>query len=614
MINFLLKNLLQYITFLIFVFSCTTNSFAQTSTDEQLAAQYLQNKEYDKAVDLYGNLFDKQQEYIYYIPYLQCLTELKNYKVAEKLIKKQIKQNSLVPQYGVDLGYLYLEQDNANKAKAQFESLIKNMQQSKQYVIDLANAFIYRNQTEYAIQLYLKARKSMKEYYPFCFELAEIYETQKEYEKMMEEYVLMIEFNPLKLEEVQNALQTILSEDIDLKKSAALKIILLKKIQKNPDEIFYSEMLLWYSTQLKDFETALVQAKSLDKRLGESGKRVFSIARLASSNEYYDVAINAYNFIIKKGADNYYYINSKIEILDVKYLKVTNSITSSKQDIVNLEADYKSVLVELGKSSSSISIMKNLAHIEAFYLDKSDDAIKLLNEALEIKSAQAISLAECKIELADILLMTGEVWDATLLYSQVDKAFKNEPIGSLAKYKNAKLSYYIGEFEWAKAQLDVLKAATSKLIANDAMALSLLLNDNIDTDSTYEGLIMYSAADLYLFRNKTDSALLKLDSLLKKFNYHTLFDEVYFKKAEIYIKKGLNDSAVVYYDKIINEYSYDILGDDATYKLAVMYEDVYKDSKKAMDLYDKLMTNYPGSTYVVDARKRYRVLRGDIVN
>ncbi|NTU70168.1 tetratricopeptide repeat protein, partial [bacterium] len=486
------------------------------------------------------------------------------------------------------------------------------MQLSKEYVVDLANAFIYRSQTDYAIQLYLKARKLMKGYYSFCYELAEIYNGQKEYEKMMEEYIGMVEFNSANLEDVQNTLQTLLSEDVDLKKSTALKVVLLKKIQQNPDETFYSEMLLWYSTQMKDFETALVQAKSLDKRKAEMGKRVFSLARLAASNAYYDVAISAYNYIIEKGADNYYFINSKMEILDVKYLKVTSTTTSTKQDIINLENDYKSALNELGKSSASLSMMKNLAHIQAFYLDKSADAITLLNEALEIKTAEPIALAECKIELADILLMTGEVWDATLLYSQVDKAFKNEPIGSMAKFKNAELSYYIGEFEWAKAQLDVLKASTSKLIANDAMALSLLISDNIDPDSTYEGLRMYSKADLYVFRNKTDSAIIMLDSLLQKFSYHPLNDEVYFKKAEIYAQKGLYDSAVVYYQKVFTDYSYDILADDATFKLAVMYEEVYKDSKKAMDLYDKLMTNYPGSTYVVEARKRYRALRGDV--
>lgn len=599
---------------ILLIFSINTVSFSQTETDEQLAAQYFQNKEFDKAVVLYEKLYGKKQEYIYYTPFLNCLVELKDYKKAEKIIKKQIKVHPLIPQYGVDLGYLYLAQGNETLAKEQFESLIKKAQQEKQYVIDLANAFLYRNETDYAIQTYLKARKLMKGSYPFNMELADIYDSRKEYEKMMDEYISLIEFSVSYLDDVQNLLQTMLAEETDNNKSTALKNILLKRTQQNPDETFYSEMLLWYSIQMKDFETALVQAKSLDRRKKEDGKMVFNIARLAASNGYYNVAINAYQYIISKGSENYYFLNCKIEILDVKYLKITGTTTYILNDLTELEKDFQSALNELGKSPSSISLMKNLAHLQAFYLDKSSDAIKLLYEALEFRNAQPKALAGCKIELADILLMTGEVWEATLLYSQVEKAFKDEPVGHLAKFKNAKLSYYIGEFEWAKAQLDVLKAATSKLIANDAMELSLLISDNSETDSTYMALGMYAGADLLIFRNKPDDGLLTLDSLLAKYPNHSLSDEVYYKKADVYLKKGLNDSAVVYYQKIIDKYWFDILGDDAMFRLAALYEDVYKDSKKAMDMCEKLMTIYPGSTYAVEARKKYRALRGDAVN
>lgn len=600
---------------IILIFCFRGNSIAQTdTTDDALAAQYFQNKEYDKAEVLYERLFNKKQEYVYYSPYLECLIQQKEFKKAEKIIKKQIKVHPLIPQYGVDLGYLYLSQPDESAAKTQFELMIKNAQKDKQYIIDLANAFLIRNETNYAIQTYLKARKAASSLYPFSLELAEIYNGQKQYEKMMDEYIGLIEYSSSYLDEVEGLLQDIIADDIDGKKGTALKNILLLRIKEKPEETFYSEMLLWYSTQIKDFETAFIQAKAIDRRNKEDGKRVFSIARLASSNGFYDVAISAYQYIIDKGSDNYYFLNSEIEILDVKYLKITSTTTYTKVDLVSLEKDYKTALTELGKSSSSITLMINLAHLQAFYLDSSAAAIKLLYEALEIKTAKPASLAKCKIELADILLMTGEIWDATLLYSQVDKDFKDEPIGAEAKFKNAKLSYYIGEFEWAKAQLDVLKAATSKLIANDAMALSLLISDNSDMDSTYQALLIYSRADLLEFRNKNDEALQTLDSLFSKYKYHSLFDEAYYKKAEIYIKKGLNDSAVVYYKKIMTDYTYDILGDDATYKLAVMYEDVYKDKQKAMDTYEKLMTTYPGSTFVVEARKKYRALRGDVLN
>lgn len=614
MIDVKKKILIKFLLLSLLIFFINAFSFAQDETDEQLAAQYLQNKEYDKAVVLYEKLYNKKQDYLYYSSYLTCLIELKDFKTAEKIIRKQMKKNTGVPQYGVDMGYMFLTQNDEEKAKEQFDLMIKNAQKEKQYVIDLANAFLLRDQTDYAIETYLKMRKSMTGYYPYNLELADIYESQGAYEKMMEEYVALIEYNQTEyLTKVQDLLQDILNEDTDGKKGAALKKVLLKRVKDFPDEDFYSEMLLWYSTQMKDFETALVQAKALDKRNKEDGKRVFNLARTASSNENYDVAIAAYQYIIDKGSGNYYFLNSKMELLDTKYLKITTS-TYTAQDIEDLESDYQSALDELGKSSSSISVMKNYAHLMAFYSDSTNAAIKLLYEVLDLKTAQAKSLAECKTELADILLMTGEVWEATLLYSQVEKAFKDEPIGHLAKFKNAKLFFYIGEFEWAKAQLDILKAATSKLIANDAMSLSLLISDNSDMDSSYDAIGVYSRADMLVFRNKYDDALITLDSLFTKYTYHSLFDEAYYKIAEIYAKKGLADSSIVYYKKVEENYAYDILADDALFKLGGIYETIYKDNTKAMEYYEKLMANYPGSTYVVEARRKYRTLRGDDVN
>lgn len=600
--------------FFIFFFPLLLSSsliLAQDNTDEELAAQYYQNKEYEKAVVLYEKLFSKSAEYQYYLPYLDCLIQTKDFQKAEKVVKKQVKIHALIPQYGVDLGYLYSVEGETKLSTAQYDAMIKGMQDEKQYVIDLANAFLLRDQTDYAIQTYLKARKISKLAYTFNLELADIYEGQKQYEKMMDEYVSLLESNDYYTEEIKNELQSQLADDPDLKKSAALKNVLLKRVQDYPGKDFYAEMLLWYSIQVKDFDVALIQAKSLDRRNKEEGKRVFDVARLAVSNEYYDVAISAYQYVIDKGSENYYYLNSRLEIMDAKFSKITSTALYTTAELNSLEADYKSALTDLGKNVSTISLMKNLAHLQAFYLDKSAEAIKLLYETLDLTNAQPSVLAECKIELADILLMTGDVWEATLLYSQVDKAFKDEPIGHLAKFKNAKLSFYIGEFAWAKAQLDILKAATSKLIANDAMELSLLISDNISTDSSYDALAMYARADLLQFRNKLDDALLVLDSFPAKFPSHSLADEVLYKKAKIFVLKGLYDSAVVYYKAIIEGYSYDILGDDAIFDLAKLYEEKYKDKALAMKYYEKLITEFPGSIYTIEARKRYRTLRGD---
>ena len=109
----------------------------------------------------------------------------------------------------------------------------------------------------------------------------------------------------------------------------------------------------------------------------------------------------------------------------------------------------------MGINKQSVSMVRNLAHLEAFYLDKTDQAIEQLNHIIELNNINPLDKADCKLDLADILLFTNDVWEATLLYQQVNLDFRNDAIGQEAKFRNARLSYYIGEFKWAQAQLDV---------------------------------------------------------------------------------------------------------------------------------------------------------------
>ncbi len=589
-------------------------ALTQTGTKEELAAQYFKNGEYEKAAVLYEELYNKKPDTYYYSCFLNSLLKTENYKDAEKLIRKNIKQDPFSLKYYVDLGYVYGQSGNEQKAEKTYEDGISKLGPDREQVTDLANAFMMREQVDYALKTYEKGRKLLKNIYPFCMELAEIYEKKQDYENMINEYLNMIEFDPSYLTNVQNTLQMKLETDVNNKISTALKTTLLSRIQKNPSETFYSEMLLWYAIQQKDFESAFIQAKSLDRRFNEDGERIFKLAALSQSNGDYEVAIKAYKYIISKGRENYYYVDSKAGLLNAQFLKITNTFNYGQKELAELEKEYISTLDELGKNSETISLINDLAHLQGFYLNKEDDAVELLNTAISLNNVKPAIQAECKIELADIMLMKGEVWEATLLYSQVEKAFKNEPIGSQAKFKNAKLSYYIGEFGWAKAQLDVLKAATSKLIANDAMDLSLLISENIDVDSSTTALKIYARAELLEFQNKYDEALKTLDSISITISVHPISDEVLFKKADIKLKQGLFNEADSLLQKVVDYYTYDILADDALFLLAELNQYKFNDLNKAMELYQKILVDYPGSLYVVEARKRFRSLRGDVLN
>lgn len=603
---------IKYIVLLLIVAASTARVFAQPSTDEQLAQQFYQNKEFDKALDYYEKLYNKKSPQIFYQPYLSCLLETKDFKKAEKIAKKQIKQNPDALNFNVDLGIVYLRSEEPDKAKTEWEKAIKLVKQDDQ-VFTLANAFIAIREYDYAIAAYLRGRRISQTNYPFSFELADVYRTKGDKLAMINEYLDVLEINDSYIQSVQNALQTSFNND-DNKQNEILKTELLKRISRNPDKTIFSEFLIWMQIQLKDFEGAFVQAKALDKRKKEEGVRVMGLAQLFAQNENYDLAAKAYQFVIAKGKDNYYYMNARMELINVQYLKVTAKGNYTQIDLQELEKNFNITIDELGKSAATFSLLKNLAHLKAFYLNKSQEAIDILEETIVLPQLSNISQAECKLELADILLMTGDIWEASLRYSQVEKSFKYDAIGQEAKFRVARISYYTGDFKWAQAQLDVLKGATSKLIANDALELSLTISDALAIDTNEAPLLIFARADLLSFQNKDEQAISTLDSINTLFPNHALADNILYKKASIELKHGKFNEAAAFYEDIIKDYGEDLLGDDAVFKLADLNENQFKNIDKAKELYQQLLEKYPSSLYVVEARKRFRKLRGDIIN
>ncbi len=578
-------------------------------TDEQIAAQYFRNRNFEKAVVLYEELYENKNRALYYTYYFYCLLELERYKDAEKLAKDQIRAYPGRGKYEVDLGYVYSRSGETAKAKKQFDNALKEMPADKNEVQQLANAFQYRGQTDYAVEAYEQGRRMLD--YPFYLELGNLYRQTRNYSEMVEAYLDCVDYDYITLTTVQSRLQSVLADDPEQQVSEYLRVGLLKRIQKEPEKVYFSEMLLWLSMQNEDFEMALIQARAIDRRLDEDGQRLIELAEIALVNKEYDVAIEAYKYVLKKGSGSFLYLDARIGLLYAHYLRTIETAVHDENDLRELEDEYLSTLDEFGRNSSTVIIMQYLGHLQAFYLDKPAEAVAVLNEAIGMPNAADRNTAACKIELADVYLLTGDVWEAKLLYAQVEKAFKLDPLGYEAKYKNARLSFYMGEYDWAKAQLDVLKAATSKLIANDALRLSVLISDNIGADSSTVALAMYGRADLLLYRNREEEALATLDSIFTLATHHPIFDEVLLKKAEIRERQERYQDAAGLLEQLLDKYAYDITADNALYMLAQLNENQLGNPEKAQELYQRLLNDYPASLFSVDARKRFRILRGD---
>ena len=605
--------------------ACSGAVIAQQSQDEQLALQYYRDKEYDKAVELFEKLHNKKSDsYIYYY-YYHALLELERYDDAEKMLKKQVKAYPNVPRYKVDLGYVYERAGDNAKAEKIYQECLKNLQAKETAVSELNNAFMSRGKYDYAAETILKGRKLLDNEQYLSKNLISIYKALHQNDKIIDEIISLVKTDNEKYQnDVQTAIQDLLMDDEDNQQYMNIRTALQKFLQKNPSNILCIKELYWISQLHKDYEEAFVLAKALDKRLKMEGVYIYELATVAAANHDYNTAIEALIYIIKKGEDAHNYVQAKMKILDVKYMQLIETSPVKMVDAINLEQDFRKALEENGIHSGTMDWIRKYAHLLAFYVNKPQEAIEVLNQAMAA-TRDPKEKNQYKIDLADVQLYTGEIWDASLNYSQVDKDMPNDVLGNEAKFKNAKLSFYIGEFNWAKSQLDVLAAATTKLIANDAIYSSMLISDNLeeeedDSDTTMalfsnsEGnlaLKMYAKAEFLIFQNKDDEALRALDSVMILSPFGTLVDDALYQKALILIKQKNYFEAEKLLKQVIENYGEELLADDAVFQLAELYEYYLKDIPRAMEYYQKILKDYSDSLYVVQARNRYRALRGD---
>lgn len=597
-------------TRILMIFSLVSLAWAATAQTASLARKYFQDGEFEKAATLYQELHERNRTNDYYFErYLATLLELEDYKEAEKMVKKAIKSAPEKVERYVDYGVVYERMGDAKEAGKQYDNAIKLLPNNQAQIIRLARSFSINKNYDFAIKTYEKGEKLMAIKDLFAYEMGIVYTEKGDIPKMIESYLSSLEYLPNRMTNVQAFFQRELSQGDGFDE---LKKQLYERIQKAPDQTIYPEMMIWVHMQQNDFKAALRQAKALDKRLSENGSRVFGLAQIAIREKDYESAIAGFEYIIKdKGRDCPYYIDAKQKTLATKRARLLSGFAYTMTDLRDLEAEYEAFLDEFGRSHNTAVIMQELAELEAFYIQDVSKATTILDEVIEMPRLSRLTINRAKIDLGDYYLMLGEVWESTLLYSQVDKEMKDAPLGELARFKNAKLSYYKGDFEWAQDQLDVLKGSTSELISNDAIDLGVFIMDHYALDTTPKPMELFARADLLMFQNKNEAAISVMDSLAVQYSQHGLNDDILFAKAKIAMKERDYQKAVTLLEMIPEKYKEGILVDNAIFQLAELYETQLKDNKKAMDLYEKILFDHPGSLFTVEARKRFRRLRGD---
>jgi outer membrane protein assembly factor BamD (BamD/ComL family) len=622
-------------TGLLIAFSLTlTLSFSQNHGDIQLANEYLLKGDKKKAIELYRDLSKNDANIpLMHNNYLNTLLDVGAFEEAQTYLKRISRRDPENMQYRLDMGLVFVRSGDLNKADRHFKEIISEVKSSVHLTKMMSDYLAAKSLVDYSIEALQESRQFLGNPFLFSLDLAMLYRIQGQQDKMVQEYLSYVTQNSANIQYVKNVMQALLTKPEELE---SLERLLYDKIQQNPDVEVFSDLLIWVTMQQKNFHASFIQARAYDKRYKKEGEKSMEVARVALDNGDFDNASKIYRYIIKEFPNSPNTLLAKLGLIRARESRIKRSFPVNSDSVRTLIQDYQRFIYQYPDNGNALDAQRNEAALFANYLDQRDSAIVILNKLIANPRASLYLKSKAKLDLGDIYLLKGESWESTLLYSQVEKTQKENPVGYEAKLKNAKLSYFKGDFQLAQEHLDILKEATTREIANDAMELSMRIKENIAFDSAGEALKQYAAVELLLYQNKIDQALQRIQRLKQGvgdpnatgrvirnneegvskgdsvvFSNQTILDDVYWLEANIRMAKGEFNEAVGLLEKILKEYPDDILADDAFFLQGEIYERQLKDKTKAMEIYREFLNKFPGSVFAAEARKRYRTLRGD---
>ena len=586
---------------LFFILFLAISSISYAQNDYLLAESYYREGAYEKATQIFKKLYTKSPFNTTYLSKLiSCYQETERFLEAENLLKSKIKRNSQQGYLYVYLGYNYERQQQKELAKINYDIALNSIDKNASYGGIIGRVFKDYNLLDHAILAYKKTM-AKNENANYSFQIAQIYGEKGDFKKMFESYIDLVDKNINYYSLVQRYTSKYITDDAENEANILFRKTLLRKSASNPKDV-WNVLLSWLFTQQKDYLKALIQEKALYQRNPEDLASIFSLGKIAFDNRDYAAAKASFNFIRQNSS----LIEEKIDAN--WYLSKIAVATKSAET----ESLFQSLFAEFGKNTLTIKLQVEYADFLTFHQNKPQQAKLVLEEALRF-SRSKYDKARIKLKLGDILVFTGKYNKALIYFSQIQTQLKGDELAQQARFKVAQTSYFKGDFTWAKAQLKVLKGSTTQLIANDAVELFLVITDNEPVDSIPSGLTQYAKAELYAFQNKTQQAIDTLNTIKKDFKGQPIEDEAFFKQARLYIKQKKFELAIANFEQVITLNPEGILIDDAHYELAELYKNHLNNSEKASEYYQKIIFDYPSSIYLVDARKKYRKIRGDTI-
>jgi tetratricopeptide (TPR) repeat protein len=600
-------------------------SLSQTpdpATKFRLAQALEQSGEFEKAAGLYRELLESDpQNYVYFDAVQRVLVHLKRYDEAIATIRARLAANPRDLNLRGMLGTVYYRSGQEAEAKAQWDSALAiEPMNANEYRI-IANVLIDNRLLDRAAEVYRRGRIACKDPNLFTLELAQLLAVTMDYAGATDEYIRWLLQTPAQLGYVQSRMAAFTWKENA--RSAATGAI-LRALEHHEDARLF-ELLGWAYLEGKDFPHAFDVYRRIDRITHAQGASLFAFAERAFKERAYRVAADAYQEALSAGlpaprvpyarlgyADAMREMASVTDTLSVPISGILQRVTESKPRYEGAIAYYQKIIEDYPASEFSARAYYQIGRVLSEKYFDLDGALAAFSHVSEQVAGMKLIAYDVWLKMATIYVEKGDTARAAPLFQRVAAMPDALPDQSdEANFRLAELDYYGGK---TAAALDRLGAITINLkadYANDALELQAFLEENSSTIP--QALTEFARADFLAGQRKNTEAIAILRDLVSHYPGALLVDDALMKTAALQEAAGRYTEAVATYEELLDKYKENSTElDRAEFFMGEVFQFGLRDNARAIASYEKLLADFPRSVLSDLARKRVRLLRGEL--
>lgn len=573
-----------------------------TTARFQLATEYLRGGQFDRAIPLLEDLYLNHPSHAVFSEKLrEAYENIKRYQAAIDLIDQLLERGSQDnPTLRVEQARLYFLDGQDQQAIAQWDEVLEAANGAESTYRLVYNSLLRVRLLDRAIDVLLRGRAENIQGVLFQPELAYLYGLTGQFEQAMEEYLELLKASSRQINYVRGRLSRTLDQDGALE--AALTVT-KRFVAEHPDRPVLRDLLSWLYMEANDYEAAHDHIIVMDRLNGGGGQAIYQFAQRAAEAGAFDTARRAYESVQSEHPDALLGIGQMLELQG----QSAPPVESEAYYTAALEA-YTTLLTEQPDHAQLADVLMRMAKLHQYsFLDLFAAEAILQRVAIEF-APQPVS-QQARLELGRLELERNDLSAAQDIFARLSA---DRPVNQFtveSQLEAALIDFYSGDFARADAQLAELVEATHEDVANDALSLRLLILENPPQDSAAAALRAYAHVSLLLRQNQTSEAVAHTEEMLTRWARHPVADDVRFLRAQAFRQAQLTHEALAAFGELPLIHPDSPHGDRSLFNYAEILEQDLGDLNAAVEAYTDLLTKFPGSLLINEARERIRSLR-----